>query len=92
MTMSDATISVRLPHKTRKALDKAAKDTRRSRAFLIKEALDRHLTSIGADERRDDVARRLRLIEELAGAGASAGGLRSAEEIDAMIREMRGDD
>jgi hypothetical protein len=39
-----------------------------------------------------DVERRLRLIEELAGAGARYGSLRSGEEIDALIREIRGDD
>lgn len=90
--MNDSTISVRLPGETRKALDEAAKITRRSRAFLIKEALDKHLYGIlrqqTAAERRSAFQR----LYALQGAGKGPEGYRTAEDIDAMIREIRGDD
>jgi uncharacterized protein (DUF1778 family) len=92
MSASDATISIRLPAGTRKALDAAAKATKRSRAFLIKEALDHHLAAIGAEHKRGDMERRLRLVRNLKGIGAKTGKLRSASDIDASIRSMRGDD
>jgi predicted DNA-binding protein len=92
MPPSDATISIRLPAGTRKALDAAAKVTQRSRAFLIKEALDRHLAAIGAEHQRGDAERRLRLVRSLKGMAGRTGRLRSASDIDASVRRMRGDD
>jgi predicted DNA-binding protein len=91
MPPSDTTISIRLPKETRKALDEAAKVTRRSRAFLVKEALDHHLKRIMSQHNVEDRRRRFQLLYELQGAGAQDGG-RSAEDIDAMIRYIRGDD
>jgi predicted DNA-binding protein len=92
MAASDTTISVRLPLETRNALDRAAKSTRRSRAFLIKEALDKHLGALESDARAGQRHRRLALLKDLTSAGDRAGRKRSGAEIDAMIRFIRGDE
>ena len=41
--MSDATFSVRLPEELRQEVDAFAKATRRSRSFIVKEAIEAHL-------------------------------------------------
>jgi predicted DNA-binding protein len=92
MATSDATISVRLPQETRDALDRAAKNTHRSRAFLIKEALDKHLSTLESGAVAEQSHRRLGLLKELTSAGDRVGRSRSGAEIDAMIRFIRGDD
>jgi predicted transcriptional regulator len=88
MTDQSPTISIRLPPASRKSLDKAVKATRRSRSFLMKEALDRYLAEIVRDEAA--VTRSpLGQLLGLAGAGAGKGVPRSAEDIDRHIRWLR---
>jgi predicted transcriptional regulator len=92
MAISETTISIRLPREIRKALDEAAKTTRRSRAFLMKEALERHLEDIKREQSPADRQAAYGRIYALQGSGKGAKGYRTAEEIDALIREIRGDD
>ena len=86
------TLSIRIPPKSRAALDRAAKATRRSRSFLVNEALDRHLAAIIGEQGPKPAKRSLALMMALKGVGAQFGPLRSGVEIDAAIRDMRGDE
>jgi Arc/MetJ-type ribon-helix-helix transcriptional regulator len=88
MADSAPTISIRLPPASRKSLDRAVKATRRSRSFLMKEALERYLADIVREE-QGQVRRPLEHLLSLAGAGAEHTTLRSAEEIDRHIRWLR---
>jgi RHH-type transcriptional regulator, rel operon repressor / antitoxin RelB len=91
MTQSAPTISIRLPEASRKSLDKAAKVTRRSRSFLMKEALDRYLNEIV----REESARKAKPLSNLlsmAGAGADFAQRRTGEEINAHVRWLRDDE
>jgi predicted DNA-binding protein len=91
MAAADSTISLRLPAKMRRALDDAAKRTRRSRAFIVKEALDRYLNTVLKAQSASERRRKFDKLLAMQGAGTKSG-YRSAEEIHAMIREIRGDD
>ena len=90
MTESNQTISIRLPAKTREKLDLAAKRTRRSRSFLMQAALERHLSEI-IDEQESGYRRNsLKKLLDFAQAGSRPNPPRSAEEIEAHIRWLRG--
>ena len=89
MPRSAPIVSLRLPDATKGQLDRAAKLTRRSRSFLMKEALDAYLpTVLDADAPAKSRLARLLAFE---GAGAAGGG-RTADEIDAEVRDFRADD
>ncbi len=89
----DATLSIRLPAATRKALDAAARKLRRSRGFIVKEAIDRHLDRLVSEASRDARRETLDRILALKGAGVRKGdrGI-SDEEVISRSREIRGDD
>jgi metal-responsive CopG/Arc/MetJ family transcriptional regulator len=89
MTTAPPTISIRLPENARRTLDKATKLTRRSRSFLMKEALDRHLADIVQEQSRTAPKRRLSTLLSLAGAGARSASPRTQSEIDQHIRWLR---
>ena len=89
MTNPAPTISIRLPDASRKSLDKAAKLTRRSRSFLMKEALDRHLTEIVGEQTERITKPYLASLLELSGAGQAETTVRSANEIDQHIKWLR---
>jgi Arc/MetJ-type ribon-helix-helix transcriptional regulator len=92
MPMPDThpTISIRLPPAARRTLDKAVKATRRSRSYLMKEALERHLADIVREEAQPP-RKPLAHLLGMAGVGASSTP-RTAREIDAHIRWLRDDD
>ncbi len=92
MNAHSPTISIRLPEEQRASLDRATKLTRRSRSFLVKEALERHLNDILREQTPEPPKRRLTHLLSLAGDGTSKDHVRTAEEIDAHIRWLRGDD
>jgi RHH-type transcriptional regulator, rel operon repressor / antitoxin RelB len=92
MPASSTTVTLRLPPKTRKSLDKAAKITRRSRSFLMKEALDRHLPAIVNEQKRAENQNRLARILAMGGIGRQYVGEQKDEDIMARIREFRSDD
>lgn len=85
-------LSVRLPDETRHLLDKAAESTHRSRSFLVKEALERHLADIVAEQSGGTRKSRLERLLALKGAGAKLYGPRTAEDIDAQVHGFRGDE
>jgi RHH-type rel operon transcriptional repressor/antitoxin RelB len=92
MPQPSTSLTLRLPVKTRKSLDKAAKITRRSRSFLMKEALDRHLPAIVGEETRKEDQNPMARILAMAGIGRQYVGEQNDEDIIARIREFRGDD
>jgi predicted DNA-binding protein len=92
MNAHPPTYSIRLPEAQRVLLEKATKLTRRSRSFLIKEALDRYLEDIMREQSAQPPKRRLSRLLALAGSGTSPHHVRSADEIDAHIRWLRDDE
>ncbi len=89
MPNTAAIVSLRLPDATKARLDRAAKLTRRSRSFLMKEALEAYLpTILGAPAPAKSRLARLLAYE---GAGAVGSG-RTEDEIDAEVRDFRADD
>jgi predicted transcriptional regulator len=92
MTEASPTISTRLPESSRTLLDRAAKQTQRSRSFLMKEALDRHLAEIVLEHAPDAPRHRLAKLLSLAASGINPVKQRTVEEIDAHIRWLRGDE
>lgn len=96
--MPGSTLTVRLPDETRDALDQAAQTLRRSRAFIIKELVDRHLDALVDQDKApvapDSVATQGRFAElfALAERGGALSRFKTAEEVDAYIRKIRGDD
>jgi RHH-type transcriptional regulator, rel operon repressor / antitoxin RelB len=92
MPAASTTVTLRLPPKMRRDLDEAAKISRRSRSFIMKEALDRHLPAIVSEQTRAEGQTRLARILSMAGAGRRYVGEQRDEDIIARIREFRGDD
>ena len=86
------TISLRLSDEVRERLDSLAARTRRSRSFLMQEALARYLDEIEREQTVPLQRRSLSKVFSMAGAGADARHPRSAEEINKHIRWLRGDD
>ena len=89
--MANTTVSVRLPDEIRARLESTAKTLRRSRSFLVQEALDRYLDEVAGIE-ADRSAKGITRLRAMAGAGARLVGAQTMEEIDARIREFRGDE
>lgn len=89
--MASTTLSLRIPVEMRERLDRATVATRRSRNQIVRMALEQHLDRI-AGGNRPSTAEAVRRIRSFAGAGAPASGARSAAEIDAEMRWLRGDD
>ena len=83
------TISIRLPEAARLSLDRAAKLTRRSRSFLMQEALERHLAEIVGEQTRRGPKGRLTTLLSLGGVGAHSAVPRSAADVDQHIRWLR---
>ena len=83
--MATNMVTSRLPQELTDKLDAAARESRRSRSWIIKEALERYLTeNPAASERRG--------LMSYAGAGIKLSTRRTAEEVDAEIRWLRDDD
>jgi predicted transcriptional regulator len=80
-TMITARISEKLSHK----LDEVARESRRSRSWVIKEALERYLSENAGTPTRKG-------LMSYAGAGIKLSRRRTAEEVDAEIRWLRDDD
>ena len=90
MNVHSPTTTIRLRADLRESLERATKVTRRSRSFLIMEALDRHLSEIVREETEGvHKPRRLTHLLSLGGAGVRKDHARTREEIDAYIRWLR---
>lgn len=88
MPSATSPISLRLPKQARARLDRVAAKTRRSRSFIVQEALARYLDEIERQE-APSTKRGLTTILSLAGAGASEASPRTLEEINEHIRWLR---
>lgn len=73
----------------KRRLEAAASAQNRSQSFIIEQALDAHFGS--TTQQAADAAERLTLWQEFLDKIAHTGPKRSAEEIDADIRDMRQD-
>jgi uncharacterized protein (DUF1778 family) len=90
MNVHSPTTTIRLRADLREPLERAVKLTRRSRSFLIMEALERHLEDVVREQTAEAPRpRRLTHLLSLAGAGVSKHNVRTREEIDAHIRWLR---
>jgi uncharacterized protein (DUF1778 family) len=92
MNAHSPTISIRLPEEQRASLEMATKLTRRSRSFLVKEALERHLNDILREQTPEPPKRRLTRLLAIAGDGTSSDHVHSGDEISNHIRWLRDDD
>lgn len=84
------TLSIRIPDDINSRLDRAAKSTHRSRSFIVKEALNKHLAEIVQDQGGGQT--RLERLRALKGSGAQRYGALSATQIETDIAEFRGDE
>ena len=85
-----ASVPVLLSPALAKALDDAARREGRTRSEIVEEALQKHLVK---DHDGVVVGKgRLDRLLKFAGAGAELSTFKSAEEVDATIRHLRGDD
>jgi predicted transcriptional regulator len=91
ITMSSSKmVTARLPEALVEKLDELARKLGRSRSWIVKEALEAYLSP---SEKTDAVKTAgPRDIMSFAGAGVKISNRRSAEEIDAEIRWLRGND
>lgn len=86
------TISLRLPEEHRAKLDRLMAIKRRSRSFLVKEALERYYSQeLPDDQAQAEPKRRLTRLLAMGGDGTSKHHVRTREEIDAHIRWLRSD-
>ena len=58
----------------------------------MNEAIERHIDEIALGHPREESRQRLSRLLALAGAGAATTTFTSADDVDAAIREMRGDE
>jgi hypothetical protein len=91
-TPSDVSLSLSIPSEIKSRLERASLRTRRSCAYLTIAALRKYLDDMEKDEVKPTVTSKYVLAKHYCGIGAKLLGKgRSAAEIDAMIRDLRGD-
>ena len=92
--MSETThpTSVRLSKETLALLDQRARETKRSRSFLVEQALKRHLAAVAFRETSDEAARKIGRLRSFKGIGAKLHGPLTTEQIEGLRREFSGDD
>ena len=92
-TQTTQLTSVRLPATLRHRLADVSERTRRSRSYLMVAALERYLSDVERDESESTPVNRLELMRQYRGLGVkTTGQARSADEIDSLVRELRGDE
>lgn len=85
-------ISLRLPETMKERLDRMAKKMHCSRSSLMIEALERHLDDIQQSQTQKTNQGKFSELLKFKGAGVKVSGARNPEEIDASIRDFRGDE
>ncbi|WP_411035057.1 ribbon-helix-helix protein, CopG family [Shinella sp. BYT-45] len=92
--MSTAThpTSIRLSKETLALLDQRARETKRSRSFLVEQAVRRHLAATAGPIDADETAGKIERLRAFKGVGAKRYGPLSSDEIDVLRREFSGDD
>ena len=91
MKSPSPTLSLRVPTSVRKRLDRASAKMRRSRSWIVLQALEEHLDKVERKEKATPKKPYSTLLS-LAGAGAARNGPRAAEEILAYSRRLRDND
>jgi hypothetical protein len=87
------TLSLRIPTELKARLERASARARRSRAYLTIAALQKYLDDVERDEVKTATPSKYDIAKRYSGIGAKLLGRgRSAAEIDAMIRDQRGDE
>ena len=89
MPAASPTISLRLPEEYRIELDSLAKIKRRSRSYLVMEAVEKYLADHRREARPLGEKGHLATLLSLEGKGVRASRPRSKEEIDQHIRWLR---
>ena len=90
---SDVTLSLRVPSELKSRLERASVRTHRSRAYLTIAALQKYLDDVEQDEVKSAAPSKYEIAKRYGGVGAKLLGKgRSASEIDAVIRDLRGDE
>lgn len=90
---SDATLSLRVPRELKTRLERASVRTHRSRAYLTIAALQKYLSDVEKDDAKTAILGKYEFAQRYSGVGVKLlGKSRSAAEIDAMIRDQRGDE
>jgi hypothetical protein len=95
---NDASITVRISNELRRALDEEAAKLRRSRSFVVNEALEQRLTDRGGFKHRppqrtpDERRAGFEKILEIGRRNAHVQNYKNAQEVIDFIREIRGDD
>ena len=90
---SDVTLSLRVPSELKSRLERASARTHRSRAYLTIAALQKYLNEVERDEVKSATPSKYDIAKRFSGTGPKLLGKgRSASEIDAMIRDLRGDE
>jgi hypothetical protein len=91
--LSSVTLSLRVPAALKTRLEQASARTHRSRAYLTIAALKKYLNDVEKDEVKTTPPSKYALAERYKGIGAQfLGKTRTAHEIDALIRDNRGDE
>lgn len=92
-TPSDVTLSLRVPSELKTRLERASVRTHRSRAYLTIAALQKYLSDVERDEMKTAKPNKYDIAKRYSGVGARLlGEGRGATDIDAMIRDQRGDE
>jgi metal-responsive CopG/Arc/MetJ family transcriptional regulator len=89
MPTTSPTMSLRLPEEHRIELDRVAKIERRSRSYLVKEAVGKYLAEYRRQAAPQAEKGHLATLLSLEGKGVRASRPRSREEIDQHIRWLR---
>lgn len=90
---SNVTLSLRIPNELKTRLERVSIRTQRSRAYLTIAALQKYLNDVEKDEERSKLPGKYEIAKRYSGIGAKMlGHGRSAAEIDAVIRDFRGDE
>jgi uncharacterized protein (DUF1778 family) len=92
MNVHSPTTTIRVRADLREPLERAVKLTRRSRSFIIMEALERHLEDIVREQSPEPPKRRLTRLLAIAGNGTSSDHVRNGDEIIDHIRWLRDDE
>ncbi len=91
MASDKSILSIRIPDELRAKLDEAARLSGHSRGALIKEALKHHLATLAKPDIQSRREQALEKLKSMRSAGVRLYGGRTADEIDAMIDDIRGD-
>jgi predicted transcriptional regulator len=92
MSTASHPTSVRLSKETLALLDQRARETKRSRSFLVEQAIRRHLAAVSELADASETARKIERLRGFKGIGAKLYRPLSANEINDLRREFSGDD